>query len=56
MEAAILKILKITKLKKLILLLKRKHTRTHFTHVVFVCYANNHFVELFKKKKKCFFY
>ena len=47
MEAAILKDTENNKLKKLILFLKLMHTHTHLTTVVFVCYAKNHFVELF---------
>ena len=49
MEAAILKINENNTIKKLILFLKHMDTHTHLAHVVFVCYANNHFVELFYK-------
>ena len=47
MEAAILKNTENNKIKKLILFLKLMHTHTHLIYVVFVCYANNHFVGLF---------
>ena len=49
MEATILKNTENNKVKKLILFLKLKDTHTHLTHVVFVCYANHHFVGLFHK-------
>ena len=54
MEAAILKKYENNKIKKLILFLKLMHTHTHLIHVVFVFYANNHFVWLFYQI--CFFY
>ena len=49
MEAAILKNTENNKIKKLILLLKCMHTHILLTHLVFVCYANNHFVSYFIK-------
>ena len=49
MEAAILKNTENNKIKKLILFLKLMHTHAHSIHVVFVFYANNHFVWLFYK-------
>ena len=49
MEAAILKNTENNKIKTFILFLKLIHTHIHLTHVVFVCYANNHLVELFYK-------
>ena len=54
MEAAILKNTENNKIKKLILFLKLMHTHIHLTDVVFVCYANTHFVGLFYKI--CSFY
>ena len=36
-----------TTMIKLNLFLKRMHTHTHLTNVIFVYYANNHFVGLF---------
>ena len=53
-EAAIFKNTENNKIKKVILFLKLMDTYTHLTHVVFVCYANIHFVGLFYKM--CSFY
>ena len=45
--AAILKLILNLKIIKLNLFLKSMHTRTHLTNVLFVYYANNHFLWLF---------